>query len=580
MSCGGYNHVRLSAVLISLAGSAAACVPLARAQPAAEPVVQAPDSVTANAPPAQAAVQAEPSGENGGVPARFTVEAIDVVGSTVLTADEIENAVYRYTGDNRSADDLEAARKALQELYSAKGFEAAVVDLPPQDNARFAAGYIQIRVSEAPVGDVRVVGTKFHSEKGVRAQLSAVEAGKPLNLATLQKQLIEANRIPDRTVSPSFKPSKTEGAIDVELKVKDTFPVHGSIELNNDNSPNTTRQRLAASVRYTNLWGAGHTVSGSYIVAPQNRKDIEVFSGSYNAPLLGTPWSILVSGYKSNSNIAALGGTNVLGNGYQVGVRAIYRLSSEKTDQSFSIGLDFKDFKQDILVTNAAASKAPIRYIPLVAGYSYSRPGEKGQLDINLNGTFGLRIIKRVDFCPLRDENDNCSKPEQEFALRTLNAQENFVHLNLDASYSRLIADDVSLIFRVAGQYADGPLISNEQFGLGGETTVRGYFQSEAVGDHGVVGSLQLDGPSLAGSLPEFVGELRPFAFLDYGIVGVIDPLADVRARFTLGSAGGGVRLRLFKHLVGGLTVGVPFTTLTDSKRGTARVTFIARGEF
>jgi hemolysin activation/secretion protein len=578
MSCGGYEFLRLSAVLVSLAGTTTLCGPVASAQTAAEAATSVP--VEAQPVPQAETGQAETGGESSGVPAQFTVEAIDVVGATVLTADEIENAVYRYTGERRSTADLEAARKALQDLYTAKGYEAAVVDLPPQDNARFAAGFIQIRVSEAPIGEVRVVGTKFHSADGVRAQLPAVEAGKPLNLAALQKQLVEANRIPDRTVSPAFKPSKTEGAIDIELKVKDTFPVHGSLELNNDNSPNTTRLRLSGALRYTNLWGAGHTVSGSYIVAPQNRKDIEVFSGSYSAPLLGTPWSLLVSGYKSNSNIAALGGTNVLGNGYQVGVRAIYRMSSEKADQSFSIGFDFKDFKQDIFVANAAASKAPIRYIPLALGYAYSRPGEKGQLDINLDATVGLRVIKRVDLCPLRDDNNICSKPEQEFSLRTKDAQENFVHINLDASYRRLIADDVSLIFRVAGQYADGPLISNEQFGLGGESTVRGYFQSEAVGDNGINSSVQLDGPSLAGSLPDFVGELRPFGFVDFGIVGVVDPLADVRSRFILGSAGGGVRLRLFKHLVGGLTVGVPFTTLTDSKRGTARITFTARGEF
>lgn len=512
------------------------------------------------------------------MPARFTVEAIDVVGVTVLTADEIENALYPFTGENRSSADIEAARKALQDVYAAKGFEAAVVDIPPQDSASFAAGYIQIHVSEAPVGEVRVAGAKFHSAEGVRAQLPIVEAGKPLNLAALQKQLAQANRIPDRTVTPAFKPSKTEGAIDVELKVKDTFPVHASLELNNDNSPNTHRLRLSGSLRYTNLWGAGHTVSASYIVTPEARKETEVISGSYNAPLLGTPWSLVLFGYKSNSNIAALGGTQVLGNGYQIGARAIYRLVGEKADQSFSIGLDYKDFKQDIRIKGALASQAPIRYIPLTLGYAYARPGEKGELELNLNGTLGLRVIKRLGCFDLT-AGAACT-PEDQFSLKDFNARENFAHINVDVTYTRLIADDVSLIFKLAGQYADSHLVSNEQFGLGGESSVRGYFQSEAVGDRGVVGTLQLDGPSLAGSLPDFVGELRPYAFIDYGVVGIIDPLADQRSRFTLGSAGGGVRLRLFKHLTGGLTVGIPITSLTDSRRGTARVTFLARGEF
>jgi len=104
---------------------------------------------------------------------------------------------------------------------------------------------------------VRIAGTRYHSAETVREQLSAVEPGKPLNLTSLQKHLAEANRIPDRTVTPSFKPSKTEGAIDVELKVKDTFPVHGSLELNNDNSPNTDRLRLVARCATPTCGGQG-----------------------------------------------------------------------------------------------------------------------------------------------------------------------------------------------------------------------------------------------------------------------------------------------------------------------------------
>jgi hemolysin activation/secretion protein len=548
MSCGHSNSARLRALYASIAGAALLCAAPARAQDASA------------------------------APERFTVEAIDVVGATVLSADEIENAVYPYTGENKTAADLEAARKALQDVYAAKGYEAAVVDIPPQDNARFAQGYIQIRVSEAPVGEVRVAGAKFHSSDTVRAQLPAVEPGKPLNLGSLQKQLAEANRIPDRTVTPSFKPSKTEGAIDVELKVKDSFPVHGSLELNNDNSPNTDRLRLSASLRYTNLWGAGHTLSGSYIVAPRDRRQTEVISGSYNAPLLGTPWSLVLFGFKSNSNIAALGGTQVLGNGYQVGARAIYRLAGEKADQTFSFGLDYKDFKQNIVIKGELASQAPIRYIPLVLGYSYTRPGEKSELDINIGATLGLRVIKRL-VCADLSQTANCTLEDQ-LSLRDFNARENFAHINADITWTRLIADDVSLIFKLAGQYADSHLVSNEQFGIGGEGSVRGYFQSEAVGDRGYAGTVQLDGPSLAGSLPDFVGELRPYVFVDYGLVGIINPLADQRARFGEASVGGGLRLRLFKHLVGGLTVGVPLTTLSDSERGKARVVFTARGEF
>jgi len=529
------------------------------------------------APVAQATATAETASAETSTPQTFTIDAIEVAGAKVLSADDIENIVYRFTGEHRTNADVEAARKALQDAYAARGYEAAVVDVPPQDQAHLANGIIQIRVSEAPVGEVRVAGAKHHSTEGVIRQLPALAAGAPINLKELQAQLVEANRIPDRSVTPAFKPSKTEGAIDVELKVKDALPLHASLELNNDNSPNTHRLRLAGSVRYTNLWGAGHTVSASYIVAPEARSESEVISGSYNAPLLGTPWSLVVFGYKSNSNIAALGGTQVLGNGYQVGARAIYRLTGEKTDQSFSIGFDYKDFKQNIVLKDNSITKSPIRYIPLTLGYTFTRAGDASQLDLNVSATLGLRVIRRGE-C-VSNGQGGCVYEDQ-FGLKDYLARENFAHINADLNYTRLIADDVSLIFKIAGQYSDGHLVSNEQFGIGGDSSVRGYFQSEAVGDRGYAGTVQLDGPSLAGSLPDFVGELRPFAFVDYGLVGIIDPLTDQRARFGEASVGGGLRLRLFKHLSGGLVVGVPLTTLTDTRRGKPRVTFTARGEF
>ena len=511
------------------------------------------------------------------VPEKLTIEAIEVAGAKVLSADEIEAIVYKFTGDNRTAADIEAARKALQDAYAAKGYEAAVVEVPPQDEAHLANGIIQIKVSEAPVGEVRIAGAKHHSTEAVLRQLPALAPGQPVNLKDLQAQLVQANRIPDRTVQPSFRPSKSEGAIDVELKVKDSLPFHASLELNNDNSPNTHRLRLTGSARYTNLWGAGHTVSASYIVAPEARRESEVFSGSYNAPILGTPWTMVLFGYKSNSNIAALGGTQVLGNGYQIGARAIYRLAGEKTDQSFSLGVDYKDFKQNIALKDNSVTKSPIRYIPLTFGYTWSRAGDKSQLDFNLSGTLGLRVIRRFE-C-VSDGQGSCTIEDQ-FSLKDYLARENFAHVNADVTYSRLVADDVSLIFKLSGQYADSHLVSNEQFGIGGDSSVRGYFQSEAVGDRGYTGTIQLDGPSLASSLPDFVGELRPFVFFDVGRVSVLDKLRDVRGQFQETSLGGGLRLRLFKHLSGGLIVGVPLTTLTDTKRGTPRVTFTARGEF
>jgi len=574
----------VSTAILLLLASPAGAQSLAEPTPESGPSNGADTSVGANdaAPPIDPAGSA-PAGSdpaaipNSAPPPQFNVDVIEVAGATVLDVNEIERLVYPFTGPGKTSDDIEAARKALQDAYNGKGYEAVVVEIPSQQKVLFDAGIIQIRVAETPVGEVRVVGAKHHSSRTVRDQLASVEIGKPLNLKALQSDLAEANRVPDRVVMPSFKAGKESGAIDVELKVKDSLPFHASLDVNNDNSPNTTPLRMAASARLTNIWGVGHTLSASYIMTPQAPKETSVISLSYNAPMLGTPWTLVAFGYKSNSTIAALGGTQVLGDGYQVGLRAMYRLPSQKNYQALSIGVDFKDFKQNIFVASELASKAPIRYIPMTLGYTYSGADEQAEADLNVSATFGLRVIKRLDCL---DASVVGCTPEDQFTLKDFSSRENFAHFGIDGSYSRILFNDVSAVLRFAGQFADSHLVTNEQFGIGGGSTVRGYFQSEVVGDRGFAASSELVGPSIAQYLPSFVGDLRAFAFFDGGIVGVIDPLPEQEGSFSLASLGGGMRIKLFKHLKGDLTVGVPLISRPESRRGKPRVNFSVKGEF
>src|SRR3546814_20020490 len=56
------------------------------------------------------------------------------------------------------------------------------------------------------------------------------------------------------------------------------------------------------------------------------------------------------SGFKSDSNVATIGGTNVLGKGYSFGMSAIYSLApSGNWYNSVSVGLDYKDFDENVV---------------------------------------------------------------------------------------------------------------------------------------------------------------------------------------------------------------------------------------
>jgi hemolysin activation/secretion protein len=510
-------------------------------------------------------------------PESFMINAIDVVGVTKMSAAEIERTIYPFLGPGKTPVDVEAARKAVQDAYAKIGYEATVVEVPPQPQEDFARGLVQIKVGEAPVSNVKVTGSKHHSTALLLRQLPSIRSGEPLNFKNLQSELAAANRFPDREVTPSFDGGEVPGSIDVELRMRDELPLHTSLELNNDNSPNTKPLRLTGSARYSNLWGQGHTVTAGFSIAPQRLSDSKAFFGSYSAPLIGSPWTINLSGYKSNSNIAALGGTNVLGNGYQVGVQAIYRLPFDRDYHAFRIGVDYKDFKQNIGLLGTTISDAPIRYIPLTLGYNGAISREKSSLDLALSATLGLRMIKRISCF---DATATVCNLEDQFTNREVDSTENFAHINLDVTHTLSLSSDWVAQTKLYGQFADSHLVSNEQFSIGGLSTVRGYFQSEAVGDRGIAGSIELRAPSLATNIGNFVDDFRFFSFLEGGVASVINPLPDVRSVFRIGSFGGGLRIKLLGHFTGEILVGVPIVSTIETRNGDPRYSFSVKGEF
>lgn len=547
--------------------AAAAVVPaIGSAQPASA------DEAGAQAAPPQAEA----------APDTFFIQAFDISGVSHLTQDEVERIVYRFSGPGKTKDDVEAARKAVQDAYAAKGMEAVIVEVPVQDRDTFAQGIVQIAVAEVPAGLVRVVDAKYHSLWVARQQVPSLKEGQPIDFKALQADLAIANRFPDRSINPEFKPGRIPGTLDVDLRMTDERPLHATLDVNNDNSPSTSPLRLSAGVRYTNLWQAGHSFSFTYIVAPQNRSETEVFSGSYTIPLLDSPWSFSVSGYHSNSNVAAAGGSAVLGRGYQVGVRAIWQLPATKTVQSISFGPDFKNFQQRILVGAQLASSSPIRYIPLEVSYSLAGGSDHSSYQLGLSATVGLRTIKG-EVCIIVS---GVCVPADSFQNREQFSYENFAHLNLSFDYTRNVTSNIEAQLRLGGQLSDSHLVTNEQFAAGGLHSVRGYYSAEAVGDNGITSSLEVRLPSLSnwlagrGALLSWLNDARFYAFADSANLWIRNAAPGQTPEFHIVGVGGGMRWRMFNKISGEVVGAVPLMNGSVTKRGDPRVSFEVRGEF
>lgn len=494
---------------------------------------------------------------NGQTPASLYIKEYRVIGSRTLPRGEVEKAVYGYLGPGRSEEDVEQARAALEKAYRDLGYQTVSVNVPPQRPTR---GIIVLQVTEAPVGRLRVHGSRFYSIEQIKKMAPSLAEGTVPNFNDVQRDIIALNQLADRQVTPSLKPGAIPGTVDVELTVKDKLPLHGSVELNNRYSANTTPLRLDLSVRYDNLWQMGHTIGAGFQIAPQRPSDALVYSAYYIARHPSIDWlGLMLQATRQNSEVSTLGGGNSLGNGEIYGGRFLVNLPSKKGFfHSASLGIDYKHFTQDLALGDSVIT-SPVEYWPFSISYNAASIGKHYQTELNAGVTFSFR---------------GTSAQEQfEFDNRRYNADSNFFYFRGSLGHTQKLPGDFQLFAEVQGQASANPLLDTEQFSLGGTSTVRGYLESVVVGDNALCGTLEFRTPSLLGWLGEG-HELRVFVFLDGGVATLNDPLPEQTSQFSLWSYGIGSTIKIFDHLNGEFLIGVPQITQAPSEAGQPLFTF------
>jgi hemolysin activation/secretion protein len=105
-----------------------------------------------------------------------------------------------------------------------------------------------------------------------------------------------------------------------------------------------------------------------------------------------------------------------------------------------------------------------------------------------------------------------------------------------------------ALSTRVGFQVAPQPLVSNEQFGLGGVDSVRGYLEAEALVDSGMTLNAEFEAPPLSFNWSSFTSSLTGLVFADAGIGKIERPLPSVNdALAQTSSLGAGLKLMTTK---------------------------------
>jgi hemolysin activation/secretion protein len=207
-----------------------------------------------------------------------------------------------------------------------------------------------------------------------------------------------------------------------------------------------------------------------------------------------------------------------------------------------------------------------VTYLPLSIAYNGSLPDSSGLTLFNL----GLNMAFR-----------GLVTQQQDFDNKRFKARANYIYGTLGVERRQQLPAGASLLLKLDGQMADQPLISNEQYSAGGMDSVRGYKESEEMGDSSFHGILELAAPDMAprlGLSERF--SLIPYTFYDFAALWVKDPLPGQDEAMDIQGTGIGIRGILFRDLEFQTDWAFALSDTNRIKAGNSQVYFKVKYQF
>lgn len=424
------------------------------------------------------------------------------VGNTVIPRAELTKVVSTYTNRSVSLGDLEEARRAVTLHYVARGYinSGAVLD-----DQVLKDGIVTLRIVEGRLSEIRVHPTNNWLRADYVRERLALAAGPPLNMPRLEERLLMLRDNPNvARINAELEPGAALGDGILDVRVTERSPWHMALEAKNDRPPSVGGEILEALISHQNVtghsdpvevhWGlierAGNRAAASGIDNlgaiyrfPLNANDTTMQFGyeRNNFAVIEEPFTAL--GITSESEIYSL----VLRHPLIRTPSREFALSlgvDRKSSQSFLLGVPFS------FSPGAVNGESTVSVIRFVQEYVERSQAQVLALRSSLN--IGVNILGTTEDGTTRDSS--------------------FVGWVGQVQYVRRLDNrGDQLILSMSGQWADDPLLSPEQFSIGGSSTVRGYRENQIVRDMGVIGTAEFRFPILYNKVGAATVQLAPF---------------------------------------------------------------------
>lgn len=476
-------------------------------------------------------------------PPTVLVKRVTVVGSSVFPPKILERITARWEGRRHPAHKLRGLAREVEEFYHQEGYLLARAFLPEQE---VTDGRLFIHVVEGHYGRVLVEGNRFYTSQFIRRLFWPARRSAVVERSRLERALLILNEYPDLTVQSVFRAGDEVGTSDVIIRVRDARPLHLDLAADNFGSHLVGENRVTVGAQ------AGNTlIEGDRLVL----RATQVVSGDSD-PFIQFDYGWPVDHYGRRVSFGYANASTKVGEELAVldirGTADIFSLTAwtplartVRINSDLAAAVVLKDVKNFIFGTSPTSTD---RLRNLVVSYDQSWLDAAGRTVMTVAGTQGLG----EGFGGTANGAPESSR---------VGAGSRFTKVNGEVVRVMRLSPSNQILLRATGQVASRPLPVPEQFSLGGADTVRGYAQSEFLGDDGYAVSAEY-----RRTLYEDGGwVVQAIAFVDHGFAYNEEPQANERDDLRLTGAGLGVRANLGSKTTLRLDAAAPLDPSTNS---------------
>ena len=474
---------------------------------------------------------------------KFVLNAIVLEGVTAYSQDELQSLYSNYIGTEIRLTDVYAIAQSITRKYRNDGYLITQAVIPQQT---IDGGVVTIQVVEGYIDQVLIQnGDDSFASQRLRGMAEQLTKNNPLTASDLERWLLLVNDIPGISARSIISPSQTViGGADITI-IPTTDPYEFSLAVDNYGSRYLGPVQASAAVQLNNLLNLADLIKAQFVKSIDD-DDLVYGSASYEMPSnnYGTRLKLDIS-HSDTEPGYDLEIFGVEGYSTTMGIEASHPFIRSRTQNLFgSLRFDYRTLSSQNIVDSIDRDE---RVAALRLGLDYNVFDTIWKPAVN---EMSVTLSKGLNIFNTTDKGAN--------TLTRANGDPEYTKAEAEISRLQTLTPNLNVLVGVRGQTSSNPLLSSEEFGIGGRTYGRGYDSSEIVGDHGVAAKFELQW-----NTPEpidFVDKYQLFGFYDVGRVWNDDEVVNNIQRASLASTGLGVRVDVLGNISGEVMAAIPLT--------------------